>query len=524
MKKESDSPSKTRALLLAISFAAGAATLFYAVTITATADTSFRPYAAAAGIALVVILLIGGFIDVKSEQPGILPAILATIPKLYRWSVTSAPATIFACIVTLSLATLSIWLGPFGLRSISIACDDATTVHIEGQPAEQACHSALSTTMWSSPLRRYRAISFTCFDSEKNAWKGRIQDSTSGVCGARPLDSRYVTNGIRELTVDPASVVGHRTVDGIQRLREALSDGRLPDRRLKDRLLLASWNLRHLGAGGPKRLDEAYAYIAEVISHFDIVAVQEVSSRAGLDQVLAYLGDSYHAEFGLFPLGASGSRELIGFVFDARKVGLGDVSTTLVGVGQDLLPGSGQPIRPPFLASFVVNGQPILIVTAHVYFGRGSEGGVERQLAELRFIGSNLRRLASYFPDRPLILAGDLNVYEADGPEMDVLIESGFKTDRKLSGLPSVYGGTGAYDQILVLESSTAPLYFGEVGTFPVFDYVFRDSDWSSYKIDFKRISNRGAAVTDGMYRRLRMNQISDHLPKWAEFRLDSVR
>ncbi|MEM7624920.1 MAG: hypothetical protein AAF333_04765 [Planctomycetota bacterium] len=42
-------------------------------------------------------------------------------------------------------------------------------------------------------------------------------------------------------------------------------------------LIVGSWNIRAFDGGLP-RLDESYHYIAEVVDHFDICAIQEVKT------------------------------------------------------------------------------------------------------------------------------------------------------------------------------------------------------------------------------------------------------
>src|SRR5436190_22500427 len=57
----------------------------------------------------------------------------------------------------------------------------------------------------------------------------------------------------------------------------------LPSRNLDETLLLASWNLREFGRNQKygQRLPESIHYIAEIISRFDLVAVQEVHQNLG---------------------------------------------------------------------------------------------------------------------------------------------------------------------------------------------------------------------------------------------------
>ncbi|MEP4337201.1 MAG: endonuclease, partial [Roseobacter sp.] len=70
-----------------------------------------------------------------------------------------------------------------------------------------------------------------------------------------------------------------RTVDSLQRLRAKLTRD-IPPRDVEDNLLLATWNLRDFDSnkfGHGPRLNESFHYIAEVISRFDIVALQEIN-------------------------------------------------------------------------------------------------------------------------------------------------------------------------------------------------------------------------------------------------------
>jgi hypothetical protein len=71
-----------------------------------------------------------------------------------------------------------------------------------------------------------------------------------------------------------------RAVDNLIRLRAQL-DRSVPNKDADDNLLFATFNIRDLGKnnrrGWGKRLPESLFYIAEVISRFDFVAVQEVN-------------------------------------------------------------------------------------------------------------------------------------------------------------------------------------------------------------------------------------------------------
>ena len=71
-----------------------------------------------------------------------------------------------------------------------------------------------------------------------------------------------------------------RAVANLERLREQIKE--IPRKDAEENLLLATWNIRDLGKVGGgfgygPLLPESYFYIAEIISRFDFVAVQEVN-------------------------------------------------------------------------------------------------------------------------------------------------------------------------------------------------------------------------------------------------------
>ncbi len=89
----------------------------------------------------------------------------------------------------------------------------------------------------------------------------------------------------RDLSRD--TVRGRRTLERLVELRDQFDAQGLPERNLESTLLIATWNLREFdSASYGLRTDESIQYIAEIVSRFDVVAVQEVrKSLAGLDRL-----------------------------------------------------------------------------------------------------------------------------------------------------------------------------------------------------------------------------------------------
>ncbi|MBK9765182.1 MAG: hypothetical protein IPO87_18040 [Flavobacteriales bacterium] len=88
-------------------------------------------------------------------------------------------------------------------------------------------------------------------------------------------------------------------VETIERLRKQL-DTTIPAKDSQENLLLATWNIRDFdkanragtkGHGG--RLPETLFYLAEIISRFDMVAVQEVNGMDEWDELMFILGPEW---------------------------------------------------------------------------------------------------------------------------------------------------------------------------------------------------------------------------------------
>src|SRR5271163_1793326 len=81
--------------------------------------------------------------------------------------------------------------------------------------------------------------------------------------------------------------------DRLLRLKTRLRK-ELPDRNVSHSILLATWNLREFGRNEKCgiRLEESLLYIAEIVSHFDLVAIQEVNQDlADLQRLMKLLGN-----------------------------------------------------------------------------------------------------------------------------------------------------------------------------------------------------------------------------------------
>ena len=110
-----------------------------------------------------------------------------------------------------------------------------------------------------------------------------------------------------------------RTIENLLPLRGGLKD-ELPPKIADVNLLIASWNIKEFGHT-TQRLYESYFYIAEILSHFDLVIIQEIKS--GLDdlyRVMSILGPGWKYLVNDITEGTKGNSERSAYLFNAKRV------------------------------------------------------------------------------------------------------------------------------------------------------------------------------------------------------------
>jgi hypothetical protein len=354
--------------------------------------------------------------------------------------------------------------------------------------------------------------------------------------------------------------VRERTIANLAALREQLSEA-LPAKDAEDHMLLGTWNIRDFGKaenlrkGHGPRLPETHFYIAEVISRFDFVAVQEVNDLPEWARVMRILGpdwDFIATDVTDPQLGGNGER--LTFVFDTRKVRFRHIAGEIVLppdklVSENVVPEAddegasgevaGQPIgrqfaRSPFVASFRSNWFKFDICTVHIYYGEEHGEKLRRRVAEIR-------EIAEYFGSRAvealesgtsLILLGDFNVVGPEHETMAALLASGFKTAGALENIASNIGRDKYYDQIVfhtrpgVLEYTETPTPDGKprAGIFEIFRNVFTEDQLDDYQSAARATTAGDDKTGDELrdyYLDWRTYQFSDHLPMWIQLRVN---
>lgn len=337
---------------------------------------------------------------------------------------------------------------------------------------------------------------------------------------------------------------GRRTAQRLLALREQLAKQGPPPKTLNN-LLLATWNIREFDSPAyGERLPEAFFYIAEIISHFDVVAVQEVRENLdALERVQRLLGDWWRYIATDVTEGTAGNRERMVFLYDTRKVRFGGVAGEIVipPVEKTLTDGehvvyepSKQLFRTPFICGFDAGWSRFMLCTVHIQYGVDEADSPER-IAEIKIIAEFLAKRAREKPawSNNFVLLGDFNIYSTSDLTMRALIDAGFEIPIELQNVPPTNTGKEKhhYDQIAF---QPIRMHFDTTGRAGVFDYyqtVFRDleADMQIYAEsmgDAFNTTSKGKPRDDRgkltYYRTYwRTHQMSDHFPMWVELRTD---
>ena len=319
-----------------------------------------------------------------------------------------------------------------------------------------------------------------------------------------------------------------RAINRILALRRSLQRA-IPPRTIRDTLLLATWNLRDFDSnkfGHGPRLPESYYYIAEVISAFDLVAVQEVNRDLGpFEDVMRILGPNWSYITTDVTEGRSGNNERMTFVYDTRKVWFQNVAGEIVLPKNMLVADDRQFARTPFMVCFQSGWLKFSLCTVHLYYGSTSGERYERRVAEIEEIGKFFAKRVKREKSN-LILLGDMNVVSPNDKTMKALNKSGFVVPDGLT-LPTNMLRNKFYDQIAFLyKRDELELSDNEPnsGVFNVFDTVFRPRDSETYYPLGKGNGKWPNTVEERkkyFRKEWRTWQMSDHLPLWIELRID---
>ena len=297
-------------------------------------------------------------------------------------------------------------------------------------------------------------------------------------------------------------------------------DARIPAKELERNLLIATWNIRafgnltrkwEAGAGdSPKRDLADVRYIAEIISRFDVVAVQEVKANIrALRDTMKVLGNNWSMILTDVNRGSAGNGERMAYLFDSRRVKLSGLAGEIVvpkewldEVEQDAL--REQFMRSPFAVGFRSEQTTFLLVTLHIKYGKSSK----ERVSELKGIARWMRDWASDINayDHNLIALGDFNIEERGDLLTETFLSEGLHIPPALQAdevTRSIFNEDKFYDQIAWFDNQKGvaqlAMPFLQGGNFDFVTPLFDPAETTKQGFSFK---------------------LSDHYPLWAEFGL----
>ncbi len=181
-------------------------------------------------------------------------------------------------------------------------------------------------------------------------------------------------------------------------------------------LLLATWNIRDFDSnkfGWGPRLPETFYYLAEFVSAFDLVAIQEVNEDLEpFRRLMRILGREWDYIVTDVTEGASGNGERMAFVYNTEKVWFRKVAGEIVlpegqlvvarkkvkpkdqpDIAPTIVETRQQFARSPFMVAFQSGWFRFSLCTVHIYYGKDSGNELQRRIDEIR-------KLVAFFAKR----------------------------------------------------------------------------------------------------------------------------
>lgn len=307
-------------------------------------------------------------------------------------------------------------------------------------------------------------------------------------------------------------------------------------------LIIGSWNIRAFD-GGMKRLDESNHYIAEIIDHFDICAIQEVKSDLEpLKNLIKLLGPNWEYFVSDISTHEGGNTERMAFLYDTNKVFFRNLIGEIVLSKEDLV-GGNQIARTPFFASFQSGWFKFSLCSTHIIYGND----LKKRAHEISAISKALVKRAKK-EDQVHVFLGDMNIEDEDDVVMKALRDSGLKIP---NFGPTNMAGDKFFDQITFTEKGKAKrktklirngkfdwrhAVFGPHPTINPTEFTDKEKSEGKSRLTLAEYLNHYEPIVKQKrkvnnkkpyknwkksYRRWTTDEMSDHLPIWIELEVD---
>ncbi|EJL75096.1 endonuclease/exonuclease/phosphatase family protein [Chryseobacterium populi] len=327
-------------------------------------------------------------------------------------------------------------------------------------------------------------------------------------------------------------------IENLQKLRQQIKN-ELPERTNRSSLLLATWNLREF-SNSENRLKESFWYIAEIISSFDLIAVQEIGNNmSALTDLMRILGYKYEYIVTDTP-NAEGGNERIAFIYNTGKVKFKNIA------GEVYLDSKEREkfnlpygfARPPFMVAFQASWFKFNLCSVHVYYGSeaknatGEKDNVRRK-NEIAALAEKLDFRAKK-EDVTYILLGDFNIEKIGDEFYSALVgtkenPTGFYLRPFNESLYTNAKNDRAFDQIafnmqnlrledLDIHEESKNI---KMGVLNYYNSVFNNEEYYKPVAEEKYKEKGKEFPPNWKLESWRTFQMSDHLPLWIELKID---
>ncbi len=315
----------------------------------------------------------------------------------------------------------------------------------------------------------------------------------------------------------PKFAFRYRTQVELRRLRayRDTAPGRAIPSLATDRVLIATWNIANLGQ--QQRREKDYKLLAEIVSWFDIVAIQETKNElSGLRGIQQQLPGSWSVLIS----DTGGNNERMAFLYNSSKVhqleNVGEIAVPPKDVRFIKLPGINRKFpgfdRNPYLAAFSAGSLSFVLVNVHLFFGSSARADVERRALEAYATArwADLRRVNPHSYASDIIALGDFNLPKVEPGDLiySALRRRGLERPPHSTRIASSIASDAEYDQVMFFPRTATGAFTGRVGVFDFDGAIFRGL-WSR------------PDRTPADFRKYVRYYISDHRPMWAELKTE---
>ncbi|NOX46617.1 MAG: endonuclease/exonuclease/phosphatase family protein [Chlorobi bacterium] len=302
-------------------------------------------------------------------------------------------------------------------------------------------------------------------------------------------------------------------------------DVEIPSKKPNENLLIATWNIRMFGSltkewdsgnKSPKRNFRAVWAISEIISRFDVIAVQEVMGNLrALRNLMQCLGDEWSFLMTDITLGDAGNNERIAYLYHNTRVQTSGLASEIV-IPPEEINGKNngalnrQFARTPYAVSFKAGKETFILLTAHIDYGKKSADRIPELKAIAKWMYDWASRSNRWHHN--LLALGDFNIDRKGDELWESFVSTGLTVPDDLQNVPrTIFTSKSSpqkekfYDQIAWFTNKSGKkklnMKYMKGGYFDFLPLVFKEKKLSKRSVSFR---------------------MSDHFPLWAEFSINN--